>query len=187
MFGVKSFPCRRLTTVNVRNIHARRKSCNESFFSEWSPSMAYWLGFMFADGNVGICGGRYQISLGLQCSDYNHVDKFRQAIKSEFHLGLKVQGPGAYGSRCVASTSIYNDKMAKDLINLGCVPNKSLILEWNAKIPQNLINHFVRGYFDGDGSMTCQGHLSAQFAGTSMFLTQMAMHIRQHVLYDQKA
>ena len=45
--------------------------------------------------------------------------------------------------------------MFNDLIKQGCVPNKSLILTFPNKhqVPENLINHFIRGYFDGDGSI----------------------------------
>lgn len=46
--------------------------------------------------------------------------------------------------------------MFNDLIKQGCVPNKSLILTFPNKyhVPKNLINHFIRGYFDGDGCIT---------------------------------
>ena len=43
--------------------------------------------------------------------------------------------------------------MILDLINKGCVPKKSLILKFPTEnvVPNNLIRHFIRGYFDGDG------------------------------------
>lgn len=46
--------------------------------------------------------------------------------------------------------------MKTDLIRLGCVPNKSLILKFpseNIFSNPELIRHFIRGYFDGDGSV----------------------------------
>lgn len=60
--------------------------------------------------------------------------------------------------------------MANDLINLGCVPNKSLIL-----MPPNLknkfISHFIRGYFDGDGSIgRYDGRLKFSLLGTNELL-----------------
>lgn len=51
---------------------------------------------------------------------------------------------------CVHLTS---DNMFVDLCKHGCVPNKSLILTFPRTIPDNLIHHFIRGYFDGDGSV----------------------------------
>ena len=65
--------------------------------------------------------------------------------------------------------------MFNDLIKQGCVPNKSLILTFPNKyqVPKNLINHFIRGYFDGDGSIyeyskTHAGSIS--FIGTESVL-----------------
>lgn len=40
--------------------------------------------------------------------------------------------------------------MYTDLLKLGLYPNKSLTVKF-PDIPQKFINHFVRGYFDGDG------------------------------------
>lgn len=47
----------------------------------------------------------------------------------------------------------YSKKSYTDLINKGCGINKSLILKFpdETQVPQNLISHFIRGYFDGDG------------------------------------
>ena len=41
----------------------------------------------------------------------------------------------------------------EDLIKQGCVPKKSLILKFptEQQVPNYLIKHFIRGYFDGDG------------------------------------
>ena len=52
--------------------------------------------------------------------------------------------------------SFRSDKCKQDLINLGCVPKKSLILTFPSEeqVPNNLIKHFIRGYFDGDGWFT---------------------------------
>lgn len=41
--------------------------------------------------------------------------------------------------------------MVTDLIKQGCVENKSLVLVPPSNIPDELVHHFVRGYFDGDG------------------------------------
>lgn len=49
---------------------------------------------------------------------------------------------------------LTSQKTANDLISHGCVKQKSLILEPPIGVPSNLIIHFIRGYFDGDGSIT---------------------------------
>ena len=50
-------------------------------------------------------------------------------------------------------------KICEDLQKYGITPNKSLTLDvaFNL-IPQALIHHFIRGYFDGDGSINLYTH-----------------------------
>ena len=45
--------------------------------------------------------------------------------------------------------------MKDDLITLGCVSKKSLILQFpnEVQVPKELLHHFIRGVFDGDGSV----------------------------------
>lgn len=43
--------------------------------------------------------------------------------------------------------------MHTDLINCGCIPAKSLILK-RPNLDKEFIPHFIRGYFDGDGTVS---------------------------------
>ena len=80
--------------------------------------------------------------------------------------------------------------MAEDLIRLGCVPNKSLVLEWPIGIPDNVVSHFVRGYFDGDG---CVGwhkrdkSVTVNFVGSHSFIASLSSYIKSNVLSSMKA
>jgi hypothetical protein len=47
---------------------------------------------------------------------------------------------------------INNKELHNDLIKLGCFPRKSTKLPFPV-IPQRYLSHFIRGYFDGDGSI----------------------------------
>ena len=44
-------------------------------------------------------------------------------------------------------------EMCQDLTNLGAVRAKSLLIEFPDEniVPEKLMPHFIRGYFDGDG------------------------------------
>ena len=48
--------------------------------------------------------------------------------------------------------SIGNNDIANDLNRLGVTQNKSLDMQF-PEIPEDFIRHFVRGFFDGDGSV----------------------------------
>lgn len=76
------------------------------------------------------------------------------------------------------SSAHYSTKMCSDLIKLGCVPRKSLILQF-PDIPSSVTRHFVRGYFDGDGCASWHNkkmkvpQLRLSFIGTLCFLTRL--------------
>ena len=112
-----------------------------AFDSIDNEEKAYWLGFLFADGYI---SRDFRSELSLQKGDKNHLVKF-----SNF---LDCKRPVAEDHfRC--RTSFGNKHFVTTLINLGCVPNKSLVIKF-PQIPIELYKHFIRGYFDGDGSIT---------------------------------
>lgn len=122
---------------------------NENYFSKIdNEEKAYWLGFMYADGSV------YQnkVQFRLKSSDGYHIEKFKKAIESE-HKMFYYKNPKTK----VESIGLIfrSPKMVDDLIKLGCVKRKSLIIKGpnEEQVPINLINHFIRGYFDGNGTI----------------------------------
>lgn len=135
---------------------------NNDFFNVINNGKnAYWLGFLMADG----CILEYKnnktgklkamaLQLSLSNSDNDHVEKFKLDIESEAPIKInkiKLNNNMYYNSKIV----ICNTKMCRDLINLNCVPRKSLILEYpKDKIPEQFERDFIRGYFDGDGSIS---------------------------------
>ena len=69
----------------------------------------------------------------------------------------------------MARVNIYSVKLSKDIQNLGCVKNKTFLLKF-PNIEEKFINHFIRGYFDGDGCITFNKN-SSEFSilGTESF------------------
>ena len=131
---------------------------------------AYWLGFLYADGYVNADKG---IELTLQESDHSHLIKFRKFIGDESIPITYKESVKAYRI-CVNSKEIAND-----LINLGCVQAKSKILEFPTKeqVPEYLIHHFMRGYFDGDGCICKNSQLNFSVIGTPEFLNEYEKNI----------
>ena len=148
--------------------------------------MAYWTGFLFADGNVHEQReGKYTIRLKLKCIDFEHVQKYKTALESTYALNVYKNLDW-----CIAAHAICCTEMAEDLIQLGCVPNKSLILEWPNRLPDEFVSHFVRGYFDGDGCVGCQKRdksVTLQFAGSHSFITSLSSYVKSNVLNSVKA
>ena len=128
---------------------------NEDFFKCIdTEEKAYWLGFIYADGNVNDFG-KFELSVALAYKDKNHLEKLRDILApnkelSEQEVTLKGK---VYPS---VRLQICNKVIVQDLIKLGCYPRKTSIITFpNEQIlPKHLQNHFIRGYFDGDGSLT---------------------------------
>jgi len=109
-----------------------------------SEHKAYWLGFLYADGCVHEKG---VLTLALQKQDKEHIKKFKNSIGAHT-VNLY------YSTKTKSYTlNICSVKIVNDLIKLGCIPNKSLVLKFPSfeQVPKYLISHFMRGYFDGDG------------------------------------
>jgi len=158
---------------------------NYNFFKEWSRQMAYVLGYLFADGsleNSPYIRGKY---IRFSSTDHSFIKKIKRLIGSE-HTIVKIK---PYGNRKekhylrIGSHSVYND-----LEKLGLFPNKSLTMHF-PKIPQSFLSDFVRGYFDGDGSVILDKYkkdkqakrLKAIFtSGSEKFLKSLDSYLQKY-------
>lgn len=121
---------------------------------------AYWLGFLYADGCITKRNGNNfysEIEIGLQYTDLDHLKKFVKFIspKKDIPIKIKINTDSNGNKHKSCYLKINNIKMANDLIKNGCTPKKSLTLTFPSKdiVPKHLLPHFIRGAFDGDGSV----------------------------------
>lgn len=144
----------------------RFNSYDSSIFKKIdTEEKAYWLGFLYADGYVNSEKG---IELTLKKDDLSHIEKFKNFMKCDNKISFR-EKQQAY------RISIYSKELSNDLTKLGCFQNKSLDLKFPTKkqVPKKLIHHFMRGYFDGDGSICFgQGQLRFSVIGTEKFLLE---------------
>jgi hypothetical protein len=120
----------------------RKYKFNENYFDSIDTEQkAYWLGFLFADGNV----YRNQMTLKLSNLDKLHLELFKKHLQSEHLIYDEL---GKYSSLVIGSK-----KFSESLISNGCVRKKSLIIEFPI-LQNDLVRHFIRGVFDGDGCIS---------------------------------
>lgn len=121
--------------------------------NEWK---AYWLGFLYADG----CNDTSNncVRLKLQKRDKLQIIKFKNSLQSDANLKVIKSNRHTLNGREIRSgeqveINICGKKLSEDLSRLGCVRNKTYILQFpnNDILPDFLMRHFIRGYFDGDG------------------------------------
>lgn len=129
----------------------KKHPVDSNFFKTWSPEMTYVLGFIGADGNI--CHSGRAHTLHIACDDKDVIEKIKVVLKYEGPVHLKPRPNGKISH----SLRICDPIIFDDLNNLGVTERKSLTFT-PPKIPEDLIRHFIRGYFDGDGSVSVRNH-----------------------------
>lgn len=119
---------------------------NHHFFKNWSEEMAYILGFITADGSIIKSRYSHYLQFCLQKRDIDILNKMRKILapKNKFSY-YKPENTLHFK---VGSTTIY-----KDLLKLGITSNKTFSVK-PPKIPKKFVRHYLRGFFDGDGSIS---------------------------------
>lgn len=132
-------------------------TCNESFFENIdTESKAYFLGLLYADGNISN-KNQTNIRLTLIEDDKHILEQFKKELN--YQCPLSFHKSNNQKQKNTLTLYICNYKIKESLIKQGCIPKKSLILKFptEEQVPYNLIHHFIRGYFDGDGCISLSG------------------------------
>jgi len=128
----------------------RKIKINENFFEEINnEEKAYWLGFIVADGAIlrNNC-----LRIELSSKDHNHLEKFKNSLQSDHDIKISTKYDEKYSKfkRKYSRIQIKSKKIKNNLFTYGIIQNKSS-KTFFPDIRKDLIPHFVRGYYDGDG------------------------------------
>jgi len=146
---------RRGVVVNNDPSETRRVyPLNQKYFEKIDTERkAYFLGFLYADG----CNlpSKNSIILSLIEADKDILNEFKKDLETTKPLSYKNIKKYNNARQDMYALHITSKTICQNLINLGCVPKKSLILKFPTEdqVPSHLIRHFIRGYFDGDGGI----------------------------------
>ena len=151
---------------------SRMYKVNHQFFDEINTEeKAYILGFLYADGTnqEHKNGGKYVSFTQLE-QDKDILEKINISMGSNYPLYESIQESNG---KLKYKLSINSQQLSNTVSRLGAVPNKSLILKFpDTSIfkSKDLIRHFIRGYFDGDGSVSGDKQKQFCLVGTIDFL-----------------
>jgi Mor family transcriptional regulator len=116
-----------------------------------SEGPAYFLGLLLADGSIRRVSGQHVLSLQLQICDGYMVERLAKILGRNCYMC-----PPRGRSKSSVSVHAHSDHLVNTLISYGFTFNKSLD-DHNAigfdHVPEHLMNHFIRGIIDGDGSI----------------------------------
>lgn len=133
----------------------------EYVFDEYSEESCYWAGFIAADGNV---DSKNRLRIMLKYDDLLHLEKLRQYLESTHSISSNTT---TYNRCSFEVTSSHICEMLD--LNFNIVPSKTdkYILP---SIPDKFLRHYVRGYFDGDGSI-CESFSNARSITATLYAT----------------
>jgi len=134
---------------------------NERFFERInSEESAYILGLLYADGSIN--DNRHTIRIELQARDIDILEKICKSMSLYRKPRLiKSKHPRRQDT---VRLDCYSKKVKEDLINLGCNIRKTFTICLPIEhVSKKYMPHFIRGYFDGDGSIYISNRNKRQF------------------------
>ena len=139
--------------------HISNRRIRHNIFSKIETELqAYLLGFYTADGNINEKRKTFRIHLQKQDSEIVYLYKDVISPDARTFTVSEHKTTGRNGKEITAHESfgvdITSSELCNDLVNLQIGYNKSYSDLHIPNIPQELIRHFIRGYFDGDGCFT---------------------------------
>lgn len=140
------------------------RNLKEDFFKDIkTEEQAYLLGLLFTDGYIKQNG---TIGIFLQDIDIDMIQKIKEILcidgQIQFDKRVNKESCG------IEFTSLI---MQKDLSSFKIIPNKTYLSEGLPdNVPEELLNHFFRGLFDGDGIFSYSGKDDSSIGFCSYFL-----------------
>ena len=190
LFGCTARPIQRILTEEGITLRSHRDSTkkyeyDETYFSQIdTPDKAYWLGFIYADGFICKSENGNPV-LGITLAEPEPIEKIKIALKSNLPIRSYKKVNGYSDKSIEYKVAFHSKQMVEDLEKWGCVERKTFKLKFPDFLSEELIPHFIRGYFDGDGSVFLHINkannkeyvsLGAQFSGIHDFLFDMKQH-----------
>lgn len=133
----------------------RHMIMNDDFFSIIDTEIkAYLLGFFAADGNI---SKRKDCNLyALKFNIHKDDESILRLYNDHICFGnANICYPKRHPTLC--AISIHSNKIGEDLLKLGYDNGKTYTSNNLPEIPTDMTRHFIRGYFDGDGSIYLSG------------------------------
>jgi len=142
---------------NFKKLGVRKNTkryLDKTKFDTYTPESCYWAGFIGADGWINNNG---YLGIEIKQTDKNHLEKIKRFLSSNADINFRERNK--FSSVQKSAYIQFNSRYLINSLeyNFNIIPKKSLILQ-PPNIPENMIRHYIRGYFDGDGSLGWHKH-----------------------------
>lgn len=161
----------------------RKYKFDENYFEQIdSKDKAYFLGFIYADGFI-TKRSTGQNLFGLTLAEIEPIDKLKHYMNCDKPVGYYKKTSSYSDKSYEYKFALTSNKLVSDLEKHGVIERKTLVLTF-PNLREDLIPHFIRGYFDGDGSVYLHtpsercSSLGINIYGTKEFLEDMVKNFK---------
>jgi hypothetical protein len=152
----------------------RKYFLNEDYFSCLNLVSSYYLGFIAADGHITNYNNNKQNHLIINIIESDK--SILENLKNSLSYTGKIYNVEKNNGQKQSSIRVCSEKLKHDINKYINTNNKTFDLKWCNNISDDLIVHFIRGYFDGDGCVhfnKTKGYYSASIVGTEIFVNEI--------------
>lgn len=165
---------------------SKDKTLNVDYFQNIdTPNKAYVLGFIMADGCIMKTSKQQKkdnrLYIGISEKDKNILEFIKEELNSQCDI-VQYVNKNSYSSNPKVKLYINSQKVCHDLKNLGVTRNKT----GKECIPPQIINSeflfdFLKGFFDGDGSVVNSYKKWSYFSFCSCFemINQISVELKK--------
>lgn len=142
--------------VERRPSNNRIYKLNEDYFSEWTNSSAYIVGFLTADGYI----YKPKIRIHLQERDISVLEFINKELCSNAPIRTYIDDRPRYKDNKILihkSLAVYSNKLCDQLAQYNIIQNKTG-REKLPNIPEKYRATYILGLFDGDGCVHFSQH-----------------------------
>lgn len=164
---------------------------NEHFFDSWSQEMAYVLGIIYTDGNLQAprlmdpTGRDY--SRAARISIAQKEPEILQKVLALMNCNAKLYFSARREYKTTVAGQLYHISIASNklyhaLTRFGLKPRKSMDIEFPV-IPTEYVRHFIRGCWDGDGTVYVERKrkrlVASYVSGSLLFIKGLVAHLEE--------
>jgi DNA-directed RNA polymerase specialized sigma24 family protein len=167
--------------LKARGIERRSRRIwhfDESYFARTDDRVAYWMGFIMADGNIFKVRNTWQFTVAIQQGDRELLEKLCDELELSNDVLRIREGKGKATPQ--VALQLCHPSFQDWFLKWGIVPRKSYNFV-EPTIPVELYPSFLRGWFDGDGHLRVREKTSTvevRIAGSKDGMTWYAQALR---------
>lgn len=161
---------RQLVQLGLSN-YGRRYAVNERFFDGWTHESAWVLGLLLSDGHL----SRQNPTVHFSSVDRELIEKVRACMQATHPIRMSRGGVGHLGDKPLYLLDVNRRRLRASIDGVVAARLKSERVRV-PDVPFEHLRHFVRGYFEGDGSIFFdepRSNLHVQISGLTAFIESL--------------